>query len=135
MVVLNPDHGARGELGHDGLCERHVRLAVGKPVLVLEVHLSGVVVEERPENRVREAVVVTVRDIVVQVDGLARVLLLQTAVDDRSVLGRNEEAWPANPREGHGLFATRKRRDETAGRHLEVVLARGILVDGNGETV
>ena len=79
--------------------------------------------------------VVAVCDVVVEVDGLARVLLLQTFVDDGTVLGRNEEAGPANPGELHGLLAAREGGDESAGGHLEVVLAIAVLCDCNGQTV
>lgn len=105
VVILNPDHGAGSELLHNGLSEGVVRLPVGLPIFLFEVHLSGVVVEERPKDRVAEAVVVSVCDVIVEIDGLAGVLLHQPLVDDGAILWRNEETRPANPGEGHGLFA------------------------------
>lgn len=91
--------------------------------------------EEGPEDRVGKAVVVAVCDVVVEVDSLAGVLIHEAAVDEGSVLGGDEEARPADPGEGHGFFAAGEGGDEPAGGHLEVVLALGILVDGDGETV
>lgn len=135
VVVLDPDHVARLELGTDGLGEAEVGLAVGVPVCLLEVHLAGVVVEERPENGVGEAVVVAVCELVVEIDCLAGVLLHEPAVDDLAVLLWDVEARPADPGEVELLLAARERRDEAARAHLEVVLARGILGDRDGQTI
>jgi hypothetical protein len=135
VVVLDPDHAAGLDDLLDGEGELEVRLAVREPVRLVKVHLAGVVVEEGPEDRVGEAVVVAVGDVVVEVDGLARVLLLEALVDDRPVLGRDVEAGPADPGEGHGLFAAREGRDEPAGGHLEVVRAGRILGDGDRQPV
>jgi hypothetical protein len=71
MVVLDPDHRARLDLLADNFCESHVSLAVGQPVLFVKVHFSGVVVKQRPEYGVGEAVVVPVSDVIVEVDSLA----------------------------------------------------------------
>lgn len=99
VVILNPDHGAGSELLHDGLSEGVVRLPVGLPVFLFKVHLSGMVVEKRPEDRVAETVIVPVCDVIIEVDGLAGVLLHQPLVDDGTILWRNEETRPANPGE------------------------------------
>jgi len=63
--------------------------------------------EQGPKDRVGEAVVVAIRDVVVEVDGLAGVLLHEPLVDMSSVLGVDVETWPSDPSEGHRLFATR----------------------------
>lgn len=87
MVVLHPDHAARLELLHDRLRKRKVRLPIREPILLVEIHLTRVVVEEGPQNGVGEAVVVAVSDVVVEVDGLAGVLVAEAGVDERAVLG------------------------------------------------
>ena len=76
-----------------------------------------------------------VGDVVCEVDGLARVLVLEPLVDERAVLERDEKAGPADPGEGEGLFAAAEGGDEAARGHLEVVLAVRILGDGDGEAV
>lgn len=135
VVVLHPDHTARLELLHDRLRKRKVGLPIREPILLVEIHLAGVVVEEGPQDGVGEAVVVAVGDVVVEVDGLAGVLVAEAGVDERAVFGGDEEAGPADPGEGHALFAAGEGGDEAAGGHLEVVLARGVLGDGDGEAV
>lgn len=135
VVVLNPDHGARLELRLDSLGELEVGLAVGEPILLVEVHLTRVVMEKRPKDGVGETVVVTVGDIIIQVDGLAAVLFHEPLVDIGAILDWDEEPGPADPGEVEGLLEAAQCRDEAAGGHLEVVLALGILVDGDGEAV
>jgi hypothetical protein len=78
---------------------------------------------------------VSVGDVIVEVDGLTRVLLLKALVYERSVLWGDEEAWPADPREVKRLLEGRKGRDETARGHFEVILAIGVLADCNRETI
>ena len=51
-------------------------------------------------------------DVVIEVYCLARVLLPETLVDYWPVLGRNVEAGPADPSEGHGLFRAREGGDK-----------------------
>ena len=114
VVILNPNHGARRELCHDSLGEGHVGLAVREPVLVFEVHLAGVVVEERPEDGVGEAVVVPVGEVVVEVDCLALELVPEALVDERSVFWRDVEARPAYPDELHGFLGGGEGGDEAA---------------------
>ena len=91
--------------------------------------------EQGPEDGVGETVVVTIRDIVVEVDRLAVVFLHEPLVDDRSVLGVDVEARPSDPGEGHRFFATGQRGNKTTRGHFEVVFAFCILGDGDRETV
>ena len=48
MIILDPDHGARTNLLTDYLRKLHIRLAIRLPILLVEIHLSGVVMEQRP---------------------------------------------------------------------------------------
>ena len=100
VVVLHPDHAILAELGADSLCKFEVNVTVGKPVCLVKVHLAGVVVEEGPEDRVGETVVVLVGDVVCEIDGLARVLVHQPLVDEWPILGRDVKAGPSDPGEG-----------------------------------
>ena len=52
--------------------------------------------------------------IVGEVDGLARVLILEPLVDERAILGGNKKARPSDPGEGEGFFAAAEGGDETA---------------------
>jgi hypothetical protein len=85
------------------------------------------IVEQRPQDGIGEAVVMAVCYVIVKVDGLARVLLHEAFVDYQPVLGWDEETWPTNPGEVERLLESGKGRDETARRHLEVVLAMSVL--------
>jgi len=105
MVILDPDHVSRANLRLDRLSELEVRLAVCEPVVLVKAHFAWVVMEQGPQNGVGEAVVVPVGKVIVEVDGLAVVLFHETLVDDGSVLDGDEEAWPADPGERHGLLA------------------------------
>ena len=71
MVVLDPDHRVGSKLFHNRLGESHISLTVRQPILLLEVHLTRVVVEKWPEDRIGEAVVMAVGDLVVKVHSLA----------------------------------------------------------------
>ena len=117
------------------LRELEISLPIRPPVLFVKVHLAGVVMEEGPKDGVGETVVVAIRDIVVEVDGLAGVFLHEYLVDVRSVLRVDVETRPSNPSESHGLFATGKGGYETTRGHLEVVLPLGILGNCDWETV
>ncbi len=55
MVILDPNHITGVGHGCYGVGESHVGFSIGKPVGCVEVHFSGVVVEERPEDGVGEA--------------------------------------------------------------------------------
>lgn len=77
----------------------------------------------------------TICDVVVEVDGLAGVLVHEASVDDGTILWGDEEAWPADPGERHGFLGAGEGGDEPAGGHFEVVFALGIFGDGDGETV
>lgn len=54
MVVLHPDHIAFSSEGEHDLGKGKVDGSVGEPVGLVKVHLSGVVMEQRPEDRVGE---------------------------------------------------------------------------------
>ena len=135
MIILHPNHRPRLDVRQNDFRELEVSFPVSPPVLFVKVHLARVVMEQGPKNRVGETVVVAIRDVVVEVDGLAGVLLHEPLVDVSSVLGIDVETRPSDPSEGHGLFATREGGYETTRGHLEVVLAFGILGDGNWEAV
>ena len=77
----------------------------------------------------------TVCHVIVKIYGLTGVFLHEPTVYERSVLDRDEETWPADPGEGHGLLAARQRRDEATRRHLKVVLAILVLGDCDGQPV
>ena len=91
--------------------------------------------EQGPKDGVGETVVVAIRDIVVEIDGLTGVVLHESLVDIGPVLGVDVEARPSNPSEGHRFFATRQGGYETTRGHFEVVFAVRILGDGDWETV
>jgi hypothetical protein len=55
VVVLHPNNVSGLDHGGDDVGEPHVGLAVGEPVFAVKVHLSGVVVEQRPQDGVGEA--------------------------------------------------------------------------------
>lgn len=93
------------------------------------------IVEERPEDGVGEAIVMAIGDVVIEVHSLAGVFFKKTFVDKRTVFWWNEETWPANPGKGHALFATGKSGDETTGRHLEMIFSLRISRDSDGKTV
>ena len=76
-----------------------------------------------------------IRDVVVEINGLAGVFLREDLVDVRSVLWVDVETWPTYPSEGHRLFAAGKGGYEAARGHLEAEFALGILGDGDWETV
>ena len=46
----------------------------------------------------------TVRDIIIEVYCLARILLHETLINDGPVLSGDVESWPAYPGKTHGLF-------------------------------
>jgi len=135
MVILDPDHGAWGDLLEHDLSETHIGLAISQPVLLVEVHLSRMIVKEGPEDGIRETVIVAISDVIVEVYGLARVLLLQALVDEGPILWRNEETWPSDPCEVERLFEAGEGRYEPARGHFEVVLAMGVLVNGYRQTI
>jgi hypothetical protein len=103
---------------------------------LVEIHLSRVIVEQRPENGVTETIVVSVGEVVGKVDGIALVFIQQGGVDLFSIfsgdLNVRRQQWsgsrssssahiltgPSYPRERHGLLASRQGGDETTRRHL-----------------
>ena len=135
MVVLHPHHRVFANLLADGLGETHVGYAVRKPVFLVEIHFAGVIVEEWPEDGVREAIVVTVCDVVVEVYCLTRVLFLKALVDDDPFLWGDVETRPADPSETHRLFRSGEGGDKSARGHFEVVFTLRILCDGNRKTI
>ena len=135
VVVLHPHHRVFVNLVADSLSEAHVGYAVGEPVFLVEIHLTGMVVEQRPEDGVREAVIVTVCDVVIEVYCLTRVLFLKTLVDYGPFLRGDVETRPADPRETHRLFRSGEGRDEATRGHFEVVFTLSILCDGNRKTI
>ena len=52
VIVLNPHHGVFANLLADDLGEAHVGYAVREPILLVEIHFSGMIVEEGPEDGV-----------------------------------------------------------------------------------
>jgi hypothetical protein len=60
MIILHPDHIAFAHKTIDHLCKPHIRLSISQPIRLVKVHLSRVVVEQGPEDRVGETVVVFV---------------------------------------------------------------------------
>jgi hypothetical protein len=135
VEVLHPDHAVLAGLRPDGLCEFEVDLGVRELMWLVKVHLAGVIVEEGPEDRVWEAIVMLVGEVVCEVDGLAGVLVHQPLVHKWAVLGQDETARPADPDEWEWPLAAAEGGDETARGYFEAVLARCILWDGDGEAV
>lgn len=135
MIVLHPDHVSTTELCPNHLRKFEICLSVRQPVLFIKVHFSGMVMEQRPQNGIRETIVMTVGHVVIEVDSLAGVFLHKSAVNDRPVFDWDVEARPSDPSEGHGFLAAGKSGYETARRHLEVVLAIAVFIDGDGKTV
>ena len=135
MVILYPHHRILANLLANNLSKAHIGHAVCEPVFLVEIHFTGMVMEERPEDGVRKAVIVTVCDVVVEVYCLTRVLFHKTLVDYDSVLWRDVEPRPADPSETHRLFGSGEGGDEAARRHFEVVFALIILGDGDRKTI
>ena len=135
MVILYPNHAPWANLAHDGLCKRQVCLTVSEPVALVEIHFSGVIMEKGPEDRVGEAVVVLVCDIVVEIDGQAGILFHEPLVDDGAVLVGDEEARPSNPSKVDGSLEAREGRYETSRGHFKVIFALCILGDCDGEAI
>jgi hypothetical protein len=70
MIILDPDHIPRSDEPIDDLCEPHVSLPVSQPILLGKVHIPSVVVEQGPQDRVGEPVVMTICELVREVDGV-----------------------------------------------------------------
>lgn len=124
VVVLDPYAVARAQHRAHGLGKALVRLAVRQPVFLVKVHLAGVVVEERPEDRVREAIVVPLGKLVRNPHGLALVLFAQRRLDVGDAAQRHTQPWPADPRKVHGFLCPAQGRDESAGRLAKRKAAR-----------
>ena len=135
VIILHPHHRILANLLANNLSKAHVGHAVCKPVFLVKIHFTGVVMEERPEDGVRKAVIVTVRDVVVEVYCLTRVLFHKTLVDYGSILRGNVETRPADPSETHRLFCSREGGDETTRGHFEVIFTLIILCYGNRKTI
>jgi hypothetical protein len=135
VVVLHPHHGILANLVADNLSEAHVGYAVREPVFLVEIHLTGMIMEERPEDGVREAVIVTICNVVVEVYCLTRVLFHKTLVDYGPFLWGDVETRPADPSEAHRLFRSGEGGDKAARGHFEVVFTLSILCDGNWKTI
>lgn len=52
VVVVNPDHVVILHIFRDGLCEQAIGFSVCVPSRLVEGNLSGVVVEQGPQDRV-----------------------------------------------------------------------------------
>jgi hypothetical protein len=113
VIVLDPNHGIGGYLLANDFCKAHVGLTIRKPIRLVKIHFTRVIMEQGPEDGVREAIVVAIGDVIVEVDGLTRILLPETLVDEGSVFGRNEEARPADPSKVEIFLEAREGRDET----------------------
>ena len=50
MIILYPDHGSWADLLTDYLRKLHIRLTICLPILLVEIHLSGMVMEQRPQD-------------------------------------------------------------------------------------
>lgn len=50
MIILDPYHSAWGDLLANNICELHIGLTVCIPVLLVEIHLSGVIMEQWPKD-------------------------------------------------------------------------------------
>jgi hypothetical protein len=135
VVILHPDHRILANLLANNLSKSQVGNAVCEPVFLVEIHFTRMVMEERPEDGVRKAVIVTVCNVVVEVYCLTRVLLHKTLVNYGSVLWGDVETRPANPNETHRLFGSGEGGDEAARGHFEVIFALIILGDGNRKTI
>ena len=135
VVILHPHHRILANLLANNLSKAHVGNAVREPVFLVEIHFTRMVMEERPEDGVRKAVIVTVCDVVVEVYCLTRILLHKTLVDYESVFWGNVETRPADPGETHRLFCSREGGDEAARGHFEVIFALIILGDGNRKAI
>jgi hypothetical protein len=99
MVVLYPDHRPRPYLLANGFGESHIGLAICQPILLIEIHLAGMIMEEGPENGIGEPVVMTICNVIIEINGLTGKLFHKPFVDEGSILERDEESGPTNPSE------------------------------------
>ena len=135
VVILHPHHRILANLLANNLSKAQVSNAICEPIFLVEIHFTGMVMEERPEDGVRKAVIVTVCDVIVEVYCLTRVLLQKALVDYGSVLWGDVETRPADPSETHRLFCSGEGGDEAARGHFEVVFTLIILGNGNRKTI
>src|SRR5712671_2120881 len=63
VVILHPHHRILANLLANNLSKTHVGNAVCEPVFLVKIHFTGMVMEERPEDGIRKAVIVTVCDV------------------------------------------------------------------------
>lgn len=98
VVVL---HGLEDDLG-----EGPVGLVVSQPGVLIEIDLTRVVVEQRPQDRVTEPVVVQVCDLVAQKHRHSVELLEQVLLDLLFLIVRDLQTGPPIPLERSGLLQT-----------------------------
>jgi hypothetical protein len=77
----------------------------------------------------------TVGYVIVEVYCLTRVLIHKTPINERAILGGDEESWPSNPGEVERLLEARKGGYETTRGHFEVILSTGVLVNCYRQTI
>ncbi|CRK33032.1 hypothetical protein BN1708_005977 [Verticillium longisporum] len=135
VIVVDPDQIAVLDVLDDRLGEEAVDLLVRSPGALVKGNLAGVVVEEGPEDRVGEAVVVAVGEVVVDEDGVGAVFVLEALLHASDFCLGNLEARPAVPLEARGFGQTAEASDETAGRHGELIVAIFLALDGDGQAV
>lgn len=136
MVVVHPDqvvvvHDLGNLVG-----ERLVGLVVRQPRILVEIDLARVVMEQRPQDRVAEPVVVQVRDLVGQENGHRVELLQQILLHLLLLVVRDLQPGPSEPLKSICLLQPLQRRHQPSGRHRVLVLARAaVLADGHGQSI
>lgn len=48
VVILNPNHRVLADLLADDFGEAHIGYTIGKPILLIKIHFSGMVVKQGP---------------------------------------------------------------------------------------
>ena len=89
MIILNPNHIPLAYEPVDDLCEPHVGLSISQPVVLVKVHLARVIMEEGPEDRVGEPVVMPISELVREVDGVTVELFEKVVFDLLTVFHRD----------------------------------------------
>lgn len=119
MVIMHPDQIAILDFLRDGLCEKAICLLVSFPGRFVEGDFAGVVVEQRPENRVcsgrsaqltpsldlaglltGESVVMAVCEVIVDKHRHCAVLVLQAPLDHGDLFFGHLQTGPTVPLEG-----------------------------------
>jgi hypothetical protein len=135
LVVVHPDEVARPPLARHLLGEDAVHPRVVVPVVHAQRHLVDQVVEQRPEQRVREALVEALDVLRGQVDG-TQTQAAQIAVEGRALRGPQvpRRTRPADPHAAAALVRAAQAGREAARAGLDARSLRAAH-DGHGESI